>query len=442
MRMYDIITKKKHGGELTDEEIRFVVQGFTAGEIPDYQMSALLMAVCLKGLNKRETATLTLSMAESGDMLDLSAIEGKKADKHSTGGVGDKTTLIVAPIVASLGVPVAKMSGRGLGHTGGTIDKLESIPGFQTTVPPEIFIKNVNEMKLAVAGQSANLAPADKKMYALRDVTATVDNISLIAASIMSKKLASGADVIVLDVKTGSGAFMKTKEDSVALAQAMVDIGTQCGRKVYAVITDMNQVLGTAVGNWLEVEEAIAVLRGGGDAELREVSITLASFLLLGCEKASSLTEARHLALEAVESGAAFEKLCELCERQGGDSDYIRHPERMRKAAVRRDVRAVRDGFVGEINAEEIGMSALVLGAGREKKEDSVNPYVGLLVFKKVGDYVKKGEIIGTILGDDESRTDASEERFRAAYTWSADPVSPVTPVYGYVDCDGFHPVK
>ena len=261
MRMYDVITAKKRGLELTDDQIAYVVKGFTEGEIPDYQMSALLMAICLKGLNMRETTTLTLEMAKSGDMLDLSAIRGTKADKHSTGGVGDKTTLIVAPIVASLGIPVAKMSGRGLGHTGGTIDKLESIPGFRTTIPADEFIRNVNEMKLAVAGQSANLAPADKKMYALRDVTATVDNISLIASSIMSKKLASGANVIVLDVKTGSGAFMKTFEDSAALAEAMVTIGNNCGRRTYAIITDMNQVLGRYVGNWLEVREAIDILK-------------------------------------------------------------------------------------------------------------------------------------------------------------------------------------
>ena len=291
--MYDVITAKKRGNELTDEQIAFVVKGFTAGEIPDYQMSALLMAICLKGLNMRETTTLTMEMARSGDMLDLSAIHGKKADKHSTGGVGDKTTLIVAPIVASLGVPVAKMSGRGLGHTGGTIDKLESIPGFRTTIPADEFIRSVNDMKLAVAGQSANLAPADKKMYALRDVTATVDNISLIASSIMSKKLASGADVIVLDVKTGSGAFMKTFDDSAELAKAMVTIGNNCGRKTYAVITDMNQVLGRYVGNWLEVREAIEVLRGEGDDELRLVSYTLASYMLLGCGVAGSIDEAK-----------------------------------------------------------------------------------------------------------------------------------------------------
>ncbi|MBP5410518.1 MAG: pyrimidine-nucleoside phosphorylase [Lachnospiraceae bacterium] len=439
MRMYDVITAKKRGCELTDEQIAYVVKGFTAGEIPDYQMSALLMAICLKGLNMRETTTLTMEMARSGEMLDLSAIQGKKADKHSTGGVGDKTTLIVAPIVASLGIPVAKMSGRGLGHTGGTIDKLESIPGFRTTVPADEFIRNVNEMKLAVAGQSANLAPADKKMYALRDVTATVDNISLIASSIMSKKLASGADVIVLDVKTGSGAFMKTFEDSAALAQTMVTIGNNCGRKTYAVITDMNQVLGRYVGNWLEVREAMEILAGGGDAELRLVSVTLASYMILGCGKASTFEEASAMADNAIASGAAMAKFREFVARQGGDVSFVDHPETMRAAAVEVPVYATQTGCISEINAEEVGMASLLLGGGREKKEDDVDPIVGIRVDRKVGDTVKEGDLLGVLYANDPDKVPAAQKRFSEAYRYSDETVPPVAPIYGFVDDTGIH---
>ena len=439
MRMYDIITAKKRGMELTDEQIAYFVKGFTNGEIPDYQMSSLLMAICLKGLNSRETATLTMEMAASGDMLDLSAIEGRKADKHSTGGVGDKTTLIVAPIVAALGVPVAKMSGRGLGHTGGTIDKLESIPGFRTTLAPEEFVKNVNEMKLAVAGQSANLAPADKKLYALRDVTATVDNVSLIASSIMSKKLASGSDVIVLDVKTGSGAFMKTLEDSKALAEAMVEIGNRCGRSTYAVITDMNQVLGRAVGNWLEVREAVEVLQGVGDPELFRVCETLAKFMLLGCGIAKTSFEAHTMIRAVIKDGSAFAKLCELCDRQGGDASYLWNPEIRGEAAVKYHVKATMGGYVKSINTEEIGLSALMLGAGREKKEDVIDPLVGILVDAKIGDRVEEGDVIGTLYAEDEETAKAAAERFLGAYTLSDEPVARVRAVYGYVDADGYH---
>ncbi|MBO4652409.1 MAG: pyrimidine-nucleoside phosphorylase [Lachnospiraceae bacterium] len=439
MRMYDVITAKKRGMELTDEQIAYVVKGFTNGEIPDYQVSALLMAICLKGLNMRETTTLTMEMARSGEMLDLSAIHGKKADKHSTGGVGDKTTLIVAPIVASLGIPVAKMSGRGLGHTGGTIDKLESIPGFRTTIPADEFIRNVNEMKLAVAGQSANLAPADKKLYALRDVTATVDNISLIASSIMSKKLASGADVIVLDVKTGSGAFMKTYEDSAALAQTMVTIGNNCGRKTYAVITDMNQVLGRYVGNWLEVREAMEILAGGGDEELRLVSVTLASYMILGCGKAATYAEASAMAENAITSGAAMAKFKEFVGRQGGDVSFVDHPETMRAASVEVPVYAPQSGYVSEINAEEVGMSSLLLGGGREKKEDAVDPIVGIRVDKKVGDPVQKGDLLGVLYANDPDKVPAAKERFLGAYRFSEEKVPAVAPIYGYVDDNGVH---
>ena len=441
MRMYDVITAKKRGQELTDEQIAYVVKGFTAGEIPDYQMSALLMAICLKGLNMRETTTLTMEMARSGDMLDLSAIKGIKADKHSTGGVGDKTTLIVAPIVASLGIPVAKMSGRGLGHTGGTIDKLESIPGFRTTIPADEFIRNVNEMKLALAGQSANLAPADKKMYALRDVTATVDNISLIASSIMSKKLASGADVIVLDVKTGSGAFMKTFEDSAALAETMVTIGNNCGRRTYAIITDMNQVLGRYVGNWLEVREAMDVLSGNGDEELRLVSITLASYMILGCGIAGTLKDARSMAENAIADGSAMAKFREFVARQGGDVRFVDHPETMTAAAFEIPVYAPEDGYISEINAEEVGMASLLLGGGREKKEDAVDPIVGLRVDRKVGDSVRKGDLLGILYADEEERIEAAKERFQKAFRYTVEPVAPVPPIYAYVDETGVHSV-
>ncbi len=437
MRMYDIITKKKHGEVLSDEEIAFLVKGFTAGEIPDYQMSAWLMAVCLKGLNEHETAVLTMEMAGSGEMLDLSSIDGIKADKHSTGGVGDKTTLIVGPIVASLGVPVAKMSGRGLGHTGGTIDKLESIPGFRTTLTAEEFIRNVNEMKLAVAGQSANLAPADKKMYALRDVTATVDNVSLIASSIMSKKLASGSDVIVLDVKTGSGAFMKTFEDSAELAQAMVNIGNHCGRKTYAVITDMNQVLGRFVGNWLEVREAMEILRGEGDEELREVSETLAAYMLLGCGKAADIDAAKRMAYGAIADGSAFAKFREFVGRQGGDVRLIDDPSGMPATKLEIPVFSANDGYIAEINAEEIGMASLVLGGGREHKEDTVNPLVGIRVDKKVGDPVRTGDRLGVLYADDETKAEAARERFLGAYRFIDHPVSPVAPIYGLIDASG-----
>ena len=439
MRMYDVITAKKHGMELTDEQIAFVVKGFTAGDIPDYQMSALLMAICLKGLNERETATLTMEMAQSGDMLDLSAIHGKKADKHSTGGVGDKTTMIVAPIVACLGVPVAKMSGRGLGHTGGTIDKLESIPGFRTTIPAEEFIRNVNEIKIAVAGQSANLAPADKKMYALRDVTATVDNISLIESSIMSKKLASGADVIVLDVITGSGAFMKTVEDSAELARAMVSIGNHCGRKTYAVITDMNQVLGRYVGNWLEVREAMEVLSGRGDEELRMVSVTLASYMLYGSGAAKTLAEAETMVNRVLDDGSAFRKFREFVERQGGDVSVVDDPSRIPPVTYEVPVTAPRSGYVAEINAEEIGTASLLLGGGREKKEDTIDPLVGIRVDKKVGDRVNEGDVIGVLYGNDEKIIDAARERFLGAYRYSDTATKPVVPIYGFVDENGIH---
>ncbi len=441
MRMYDVITKKKHGEVLTEEELHFVVEGFTNGDIPDYQMSALLMAICLNGLNKEETVTLTMEMAKSGDLLDLSKIHGKKADKHSTGGVGDKTTLVVAPIVAALGVPVAKMSGRGLGHTGGTIDKLESIPGFQTKLTEEQFIRNVNEIKLAVVGQTANLAPADKKIYALRDVTATVDNISLIASSIMSKKLAAGADVIVLDVKTGSGAFMKTTEDSIELAKTMVDIGNSCGRNTYAVITDMNQVLGRYVGNVLEVKEAISVLHGEGDEELRTVCETLASFMLVGSGFADSTEQAKVMINDCIQSGRAFEKLCEMVRAQGGDDSYIRNPEKFGRTESEVSVYAPEDGYIQSINAEEIGMTGLILGGGRETKDDVIDPLVGLRVDKKVGDYVRKGDLLGVLYVNRKETEEAAVKRMLGAYRFSPKKADSIPTIYGYVDENGYFPL-
>lgn len=417
MRMYDLINKKKHGEELTKEEIDFIIEGYTKGEIPDYQVSALLMAICFKGMNMRETADLTMAMAHSGDMLDLSPIQGVKVDKHSTGGVGDKTSLVTAPMVAALGIPVAKLSGRGLGHTGGTIDKLESIPGFNTSMPTEKFFENVNRVKLAIAGQTANLAPADKKLYALRDVTATVDNISLISGSIMSKKLAAGADVIVLDVKTGSGAFMKTLDDSIGLAEAMVSIGSHVGRKTYGVISDMNQPLGRAVGNSLEVIEAIDTLKGNGPADLMEVALTLATYMVYGAGKASSPEEAREMLLETVKSGKALDKMAEFVEAQGGDKSFVYDTEKFEKAKIAEKVVAPKDGYITNILTDEIGMVSLTLGGGRETKESVIDLTVGMLIDKKLGEYVKKGDVLATLYANDEQKLKAAKERFLNAYT-------------------------
>ncbi|MEA4826672.1 MAG: thymidine phosphorylase, partial [Clostridium sp.] len=346
MRMYDIIMKKRNGGELTTEEINFFVDGYTKGEIPDYQVSALMMAIYFQKMNKRETAALTKAMVESGDVVDLSAIEGIKVDKHSTGGVGDTTTLVLGPIVAAAGVPVAKMSGRGLGHTGGTIDKLESFPGFSVEMPIEKFIENVNEKKIAIGGQTANLAPADKKLYALRDVTATVDNMSLIAGSIMSKKIASGADAIVLDVKTGSGAFMKDEDSSFALAQEMVDIGTHVGRNTIGVITNMDEPLGFAVGNALEVQEAIDTLKGRGPSDLTELCLTLGSHMLVLGKKANSFEEGKKILQDIINSGKGLAKLRELVEAQGGDSRFVDDPSLFPKPSIVEAVASPQDGYV------------------------------------------------------------------------------------------------
>ena len=441
MNMYDIITKKKHGQELTDEEIAFFVDGFTNGSIPDYQISALLMAICLKGMNIRETSVLTFCMRDSGETMDLSSIPGLKADKHSTGGVGDKVSLIVGPLVASLGVPVAKMSGRGLGHTGGTIDKLESIPGFRTDISTERFLENVKRMGLAIVGQTADLAPADKKLYALRDVTATVDNISLIASSIMSKKLASGSDVIVLDVTVGSGAFMKTLEDAKKLAEVMVQIGAGAGKKVFAVISDMNQVLGHSVGNSLEVIEAVEALNGKAEADLSEACLVIAGLMLVGCGKADDLNAAKKLLSGKIKDGGAFAKFREFVEAQGGDVSYIDDTSRFEKARFTRTVKAEEDCTIKTIDAERIGRVSVILGAGRETKEAPIDMSAGIHNYCKVGDSFRKGDVLAVLYTNKESVLDDAERLYRQAYTVSDMPVSKLTTIYGFVDTDGFHTI-
>lgn len=427
--MVDLIKKKRDGEELSREEIEFIVRGFTAGEIPDYQMSAFAMAVFFRDMTPAERVHLTLAMAASGDQLDLSAITGVKVDKHSTGGVGDKTTLVLAPMVASLGIPVAKMSGRGLGHTGGTIDKLESIPGFHVEIDEQQFIDLVNKNKIAVVGQSGNLTPADKKLYALRDVTATVDSIPLIASSIMSKKIAAGADAIVLDVKTGNGAFMKTLDKSLELARAMVDIGNAAGRKTMAVISDMNQPLGYAVGNALEVQEAIATLKGKGPADLYELCLTLGSYMVYLGKKAASPEEARTQLVEAVNSGKALATFQTFVAAQGGDPTVVDEPEKLPRARFTIDIPAKEEGFVSAIQAEQIGTAAMILGAGRATKDATIDLTVGLLVRKKIGDRVEKGEPLVTVYSN---REDIQEvcERIYTAYTFSPTPVERPTLIY------------
>ncbi|EIA3842964.1 pyrimidine-nucleoside phosphorylase [Listeria monocytogenes] len=402
MRMVDIISKKRDGKALSTEEIQFFIDGYTNGEIPDYQASALAMAIFFQDMNDQERADLTMAMVGSGDTIDLSEIEGIKVDKHSTGGVGDTTTLVLAPLVAAVGVPVAKMSGRGLGHTGGTIDKLESIEGFHIELDKKDFIDLVNRDKVAVIGQSGNLTPADKKMYALRDVTGTVNSIPLIASSIMSKKIAAGADAIVLDVKTGAGAFMKTDEDAENLAHAMVRIGNNVGRNTMAVISDMSQPLGEAIGNALEVKEAIDTLKGQGPADLTELVLVLGSQMVVLAKQAETLDEARAKLIEVIENGAALEKFKTFLSNQGGDASIVDHPEKLPQAKYQIEVPAKSSGFVSQIVADEIGIAAMILGAGRATKEDEINLAVGLMLRKKVGDAVKEGESLVTIFADQE----------------------------------------
>jgi pyrimidine-nucleoside phosphorylase len=432
LRIFDIIQKKKRGGALTREEIEFFIQGVTDGSIPDYQITALLMAVCLKGMNPTETTLLTLMMANSGDVLDLSPLPGIKADKHSTGGVGDKTTLIVAPMVAAMGVTVAKMSGRSLGHTGGTVDKLEGIPGFNTDLTMEEFFATLHRCGICLSGQSMSLAPADKKIYALRDATATIDSIPLIAASIMSKKIAAGADCILLDVKTGNGSFMKSLDDARALAQAMVEIGKGAGRKTAAMITDMSTPLGCGIGNSIEIAESIDVLRGEGPEDLRCVCIELAAYMLYLAGK-GDLTRCRALAREAIASGRALEKFAEVVAAQGGDRSYIDDPKKFPKAKIAREIIAPRTGYIQAMDTEGIGITALMLGAGRSRPDDSIDYSAGLILRAKTADRAEKGEILATLYTSSEDKADEAEEKFLSCFTYSDIPVEKPPLIYDVI---------
>lgn len=405
MRAVDIIMKKRNGEKLSEKEIKYLIDGFTKGEIENYQMSAFTMAVYFKGMDDEEATFLTKAMLNSGDVLDLSEIQGVKVDKHSTGGVGDKTSLVVAPLVASIGIKFAKMSGRGLGHTGGTLDKLESIEGYNINLSEEEFINQVNDIGIALVGQTADLAPADKKLYALRDVTATVESIPLIASSIMSKKLASGADVICLDVKVGSGAFMKNVEDATKLAQLMVEIGKKCGKKMTAVLTNMDEPLGFAVGNSLEVIEAINTLNGNGPADFIKLCLELSSHLVLDAGYAKTLEEARGLCIKQIENKEALNTLAKLIKAQGGNEEYIYNVDKFAKAKHVIDVKINKKGYVGFINALEIGNAAMLLGAGRARISDNIDHSVGIILNKKVGDSVNNNDVIATIYSNKEDNT-------------------------------------
>lgn len=439
MRTVDLIHKKRDGGELSREEIQFLIEGYTDGSIPDYQMSAWAMAVYFNGMTARETADLTLAMASSGDQADLGPIPGIKVDKHSTGGVGDTTTLVVGPLVAAAGVPVAKMSGRGLGHTGGTIDKLEAIPGFQVERTKEQFLSQVREIGLAVVGQSGNMTPADKKLYGLRDVTATVESIPLIASSVMSKKIASGADAIVLDVKTGGGAFMKSLEASIALAEAMVAIGTEVGRETIAVITNMDEPLGPSIGNALEVAEAIETLRGRGPKELTALCVELAAQMVRAGGQAATEAEAREKVTALLHGGAGLAKLKELIAAQGGDARVVDEPERLPAAARRVPVPAPRDGYVAAIDAEALGVTAMLLGAGRATKEAAIDLAVGLKLTKRVGDAVAAGEALAELHmnSSDPAATERMVRRAAEAFRLQPEPAEPLKLIYAVVTKDG-----
>ena len=423
MQMTDLIAKKRDGGTLTTEEIAFIIQGYTAGTIPDYQMSALCMAIVFQGMNDRETLDMTMSMMHSGETLDLSPIQGIKGDKHSTGGVGDKTSLILCPMVAACGVKIAKMSGRGLGHTGGTIDKLESFPGFVTGISEERFFENVNRIGIAIAGQTANLVPADKKLYALRDVTGTVPSIPLIVSSIMSKKLAAGADVIVLDVKCGSGAFMKTEEQARELARGLTRVGRLAGRKVCAVITDMDEPLGCAVGNAIEVKEAISVLRGETKGELLELCLALGSCMLTESGIAESDAQAREMLQETIAMGSALKKLAELVEGQYGDPAAVYDTSLLPTAPVCVEVESEQAGYVQHIEAEQVGLVSMHLGGGRATKESTIDLSVGLELHKKVADHVEAGESLATIYAPDAQKAAEAAVLLRRCYTFSNTPV-------------------
>lgn len=429
MRMYDIIHKKRNGGELSEEEIRFFIEGYTDESIPDYQAAALCMAVYFRGMTPKETSILTLAMAESGDQIDLGGIEGFTVDKHSTGGVGDKTSLIVVPIVASCGGKVAKMSGRGLGHTGGTVDKLESIPGFRTELNPDDFIKQVNGIGLCIVGQTGELAPADKKLYALRDVTATVESIPLIASSIMSKKLAAGSKGIVLDVKTGSGAFMKTVEESENLAKEMVEIGKSAGRSVTAVITNMDIPLGDSVGNSLEVIEAIKTLKGEGESDLTEVCLTLAAQMLSMVTGEDERT-CYSMAKGAIDNGLAINKLREMISAQGGNANVVDDYSLFKQPKYTAEIFSECDGYIEHTDAEKIGIASVILGAGREKKGDPIDPSAGIVLKKKTGDYVKKGEPLAVFYTDDEGKIEGAKQEFLDAFTFGNERTQPQKLIY------------
>ncbi|MFW7420442.1 pyrimidine-nucleoside phosphorylase [Vagococcus fluvialis] len=409
MRMVDLIQKKRDGGVLSEEEIKFIVSGYTSGSITDYQMSALLMSIYFEDMTDEEITCLTMAMSHSGDVIDLSEIEGIKVDKHSTGGVGDTTTIVLAPLVASVGAAVAKMSGRGLGHTGGTIDKLEAIPGFQVEIPNDDFIRLVNESYVAVTGQSGDLAPADKKIYALRDVTTTVDSIPLISSSIMSKKIASGADAIVLDVTTGDGAFMKSLEDAERLAHTMVRIGKLANRQTMAIISDMSQPLGNAIGNANEIVEAIDALKGEGPEDLMEMVYTLGSQMVVLAKKADTLEEARAMLEENIKNGKATEKFKEMIRNQGGDDSIVDHPEKLPQAKYVIEVPSKESGVISKMVADQIGIAAMMLGAGRRTKEEAIDYAVGLYLNKKVGDSVEEGESLVTIYANREDVEDVKK---------------------------------
>ena len=432
MRMYDLIETKKRGGALTKDEIAYMVRGFVDGGILDYQMSAMLMAIYFQGMNDQEITYLTLEMAHSGDIVDLSPIEGIKVDKHSTGGVGDKTTLVAGPMVASLGVKVAKMSGRGLGHTGGTVDKLESIPGFKTAIPREEFFDIVNRNGIAVIGQSGNMVPADKKLYALRDVTATVDSIPLIASSIMSKKLAAGSDSIVLDVKTGSGAFMKTLEESISLAQKMVSIGCLAGRRCCALITNMDIPLGYAIGNSLEMTEAIRTLKGEGPEDLTRVCLELAANMLHMAGK-GTVEECRGMAEESIHDGSALKCLASMVKAQGGDESFIWKPEQFESPSCTYEVKAPEEGYISHMDTEGIGIASVLLGAGRNTKEDAIDYGAGIILKKKYGEKVMPGDVLAVLYADSQERIQAGADKFLSSCTISQDAPGPETLIYARV---------
>lgn len=433
MRAIDLIVKKRNGEVLRKEEIEYFIRNYVEGVIPDYQMAALCMAIYFQGMNADEVADLTMAMARSGEMVDLSPIQGIKVDKHSTGGVADTATLVLGPLVAAAGVPVAKMSGRGLGHTGGTIDKLESIPGFRTTLSREAFIRQVNEIKLAVVGQSGNLVPADKKIYALRDVTGTVPSLPLIASSIMSKKIAAGADKIVLDVKTGSGAFIKNKEDAFKLARVMVKIGAEVGKQTIALVTNMDQPLGTAIGNALEMEEAILTLQGKNQGDLRALCLDTGAQMLMLAHRVKKIEEGQELLTKLLDSGAALEKFADMIEAQGGDRNVVENPALLPQANNRQQIKANRDGFIASINAEMLGIAAMTLGAGREHKEAKIDLAVGIKIHVRKGERVHEGQPLLTLFYNEQEKMEQALKILPPVFQFSENPIEPEPLIYGLV---------